>query len=113
MGCRCYTRLRVGCQNVGTGLEGPAAERSLATHSLLPPPQIMEGVWGRLPNSVVVGDDGSERAMQFKRLTGKERSIRRWQAKRNKLVQKILDKDQRISREDALREANKRMGKMP
>jgi hypothetical protein len=51
--------------------------------------------------------------MQRQKLTGEQKAILRWRGKRNRLVDKILSKDQFISREDAMRQANEKCGPMP
>lgn len=47
--------------------------------------------------------------MQFKKLSKEQKSVKRWRAKRNRLVQKLLDRDPFLRREDALQEANRQM----
>jgi hypothetical protein len=51
--------------------------------------------------------------MQFQKLTGAQRAIKRWRGKRNSLVCKLLAKNPHMSRSEALREANRQMGPMP
>jgi hypothetical protein len=49
--------------------------------------------------------------MQFKKLTPEQRRIKRWRERRNRLVSEILAGDKRITREEALRQANEMMRK--
>jgi hypothetical protein len=47
--------------------------------------------------------------MQYKKLTADQKQVKRWRAKRNRLVSQLLAADPRLLREDALREANRVM----
>lgn len=47
--------------------------------------------------------------MQYKKLTPEQKCVRSWRTRRNHLVSTILSRDPYISREEALREANRQM----
>lgn len=44
--------------------------------------------------------------MQYQKLTGEQKRIRKWRIKRNKLVCKLRDKDHSLTPDEALRKAN-------
>lgn len=47
--------------------------------------------------------------MQYLKLTRGQKAIKRWEARRNQLLQKILEKDKYILRHDAIQKANQEM----
>jgi hypothetical protein len=51
--------------------------------------------------------------MRYLHLSPGQRAINNWRNKRNRLVQKILNEDRTITRIDALKKANRLMGRMP
>jgi hypothetical protein len=51
--------------------------------------------------------------MQYKKMTGDQKAIKHWRAKRNLLLKKILDADKMITRQEAMQRANKQAGPMP
>jgi hypothetical protein len=51
--------------------------------------------------------------MQFQKLSREQRSLKRWRLKRNHLVCQLMDKDKHLSGAEALKIANRKMGRMP
>lgn len=49
--------------------------------------------------------------MQFKKLTPAQKSIKHWRERRNRIVSRLLATDPFLSREQALRRANREMRK--
>ncbi len=59
----------------------------------------------------MVREQGASEVMQFKNLNEKERAIKRWRERRNRLVSDLLAKDKWLPRVEALRKANAIMRK--